>query len=264
MMAERQVVIVKEAQNIKNWDRLEAYFEKPQPTTVLVLAYKNGTIDGRKKVVAKAQKCGVVFESKKKRDYELPGFIEGYLKTKQCTIDNKATLMIADHIGADLSRLTSELDKVVMAMPENDRRITPEVVEQQIGVSKDFNGFELRSAIANRDIVKANRIVKYFDSNPKTGSAFMLIPLLFSYFQNLMIAYYSPGGRGENEVARWLDLRNGWAAKEYVLGMRNYSAMKVMQIIYKIREIDAKSKGLDNPNTGVGELLKELVAFIFY
>ena len=259
MMAERQVVIVKEAQNIKNWDRLEAYFEKPQPTTVLVLAYKNGTIDGRKKVVAKAQKCGVVFESKKKRDYELPGFIEGYLKTKQCTIDNKATLMIADHIGADLSRLTSELDKVVMAMPE-----TPEVVEQQIGVSKDFNGFELRSAIANRDIVKANRIVKYFDSNPKTGSAFMLIPLLFSYFQNLMIAYYSPGGRGENEVARWLDLRNGWAAKEYVLGMRNYSAMKVMQIIYKIREIDAKSKGLDNPNTGVGELLKELVAFIFY
>ena len=264
MMAERQVVIVKEAQNIKNWDRLEAYFEKPQPTTVLVLAYKNGTIDGRKKVVAKAQKCGVVFESKKKRDYELPGFIEGYLKTKQCTIDNKATLMIADHIGADLSRLTSELDKVVMAMPENDRRITPEVVEQQIGVSKDFNGFELRSAIANRDIVKANRIVKYFDSNPKTGNAFMLIPLLFSYFQNLMIAYYSPGGRGENEVARWLDLRNGWAAKEYVLGMRNYSAMKVMQIIYKIREIDAKSKGLDNPNTGVGELLKELVAFIFY
>ena len=231
MMAERQVVIVKEAQNIKNWDRLEAYFEKPQPTTVLVLAYN---------------------------------FIEGYLKTKQCTIDNKATLMIADHIGADLSRLTSELDKVVMAMPENDRRITPEVVEQQIGVSKDFNGFELRSAIANRDIVKANRIVKYFDSNPKTGSAFMLIPLLFSYFQNLMIAYYSPGGRGENEVARWLDLRNGWAAKEYVLGMRNYSAMKVMQIIYKIREIDAKSKGLDNPNTGVGELLKELVAFIFY
>ena len=126
MMAERQVVIVKEAQNIKNWDRLEAYFEKPQPTTVLVLAYKNGTIDGRKKVVAKAQKCGVVFESKKKRDYELPGFIEGYLKTKQCTIDNKATLMIADHIGADLSRLTSELDKVVMTMPENDRRITPE------------------------------------------------------------------------------------------------------------------------------------------
>ena len=264
MMAERQVVIVKEAQNIKNWDRLEAYFEKPQLTTVLVLAYKNGTIDGRKKVVAKAQKCGVVFESKKKRDYELPAFIEGYLKTLQCTIDNKSSQMIADHIGADLSRLTSELDKVVMSLPENDRRITPEVVEQQIGVSKDFNGYELRSAIANRDILKANRIVKYFDSNPKSGSAFLLIPLLFSYFQNLMIAYYSPNRTNENEVAKWLDLRNGWAAREYVLGMRNYSGVKVMQIIDKIRETDAKSKGLDNPNTGVGELLKELVSFIFY
>ena len=264
MMAERQVVIVKEAQNIKNWDRLEAYFEKPQQSTVLVLAYKNGTIDGRKKVVAKAQKCGVVFESKKKRDYELPAFIEGYLKTLQCTIDNKSSHMIADHIGADLSRLTSELDKVVMSLPENDRRITPEVVEQQIGVSKDFNGYELRSAIANRDILKANRIVKYFDSNPKSGSAFMLIPLLFSYFQNLMIAYYSPNRTNENEVAKWLDLRNGWAAREYILGMRNYSGVKVMQIIDKIREIDAKSKGLDNPNTGVGELLKELVNFIFY
>ena len=264
MMAERQVVIVKEAQNIKNWDRLEAYFEKPQLTTVLVLAYKNGTIDGRKKVVAKAQKCGVVFESKKKRDYELPAFIEGYLKTLQCTIDNKSSQMIADHIGADLSRLTSELDKVVMSLPENDRRITPEVVEHQIGVSKDFNGYELRSAIANRDILKANRIVKYFDSNPKSGSAFMLIPLLFSYFQNLMIAYYSPNRTNENEVAKWLDLRNGWAAREYVLGMRNYSGVKVMQIIDKIRETDAKSKGLDNPNTGVGELLKELVSFIFY
>ena len=264
MMAERQVVIVKEAQNIKNWDRLEAYFEKPQLSTVLVLAYKNGTIDGRKKVVAKAQKCGVVFESKKKRDYELPAFIEGYLKTHQCTIDNKSSQMIADHIGADLSRLTSELDKVLMSLPENDRRITPEVVEQQIGVSKDFNGYELRSAIANRDILKANRIVKYFDSNPKSGSAFMLIPLLFSFFQNLMIAYYSPNRTNENEVAKWLDLRNGWAAREYLLGMRNYSGVKVMQIIDKIRETDAKSKGLDNPNTGVGELLKELVNFIFY
>ncbi len=264
MMAEKQVVIVKEAQNIKNWERLEAYFDKPQPTTVLVLAYKNGTIDGRKKILPKAQQAGVVFESKKKRDYELPGFIEGYLRTKQCTIDNKSSQMIADHIGADLSRLTSELDKVVLSLPENDRRITPDVVERQIGVSKDFNGFELRNAIANRDVMKANRIVKYFDNNPKAGSAFMLIPMLFSYFQNLMLAYYAPNRSNENDVAKWLDLRSGWAAKEYMTGMRNYSGMKVMQIIGKIREIDAKSKGLDNPNTGVGELLKELVGFIFH
>ncbi len=264
MMAERQVVIVKEAQNIRNWDRLETYFENPQPTTILVLAYKNGVIDGRKKILPKAQKAGVVFESKKKRDYELPGFIEGYLKMNQCTIDNKSAQMIADHIGADLSRLTSELDKVILSLPENERRITPDVVEQQIGVSKDFNGFELRNAIVNRDVFKANNIVKYFDKNPKTGNAFMLVPMLFSYFQNLMLAYYAPGKGNENEIARWLDLRAGWAAKEYIIGMRNYSGVKVMQIIGKIREIDAKSKGLDNPNTGVGELLKELIFFILH
>lgn len=264
MMAERQVIIVKEAQNIKNWERLEAYFDNPQPSTVLVLAYKNGTIDGRKKIVLKAHKVGIVFESKKKRDYELPGFIDSYVKRKGCAIDNKSAQMVADHIGADLSRLTSELDKVILSLPEADKRITPDVVEQQIGVSKDYNGYELRSAIANHDILKANRIVKYFDNNPKAGSAFMLIPLLFSYFQNLMLAYYSPNRTNENDVAKWLDLKNGWAAREYLTGMRNYSGMKVMQIIEKIRETDAKSKGLDNPNTGVGELLKELVFFILH
>ena len=265
MMAERQVVIVKEAQNIKNWDRLETYMEKPQPTTILVIAYKNGTISGKSKFLARAQKVGVVFESKKKRDYELPGFIENYLKSKQCTVDNKAAHMIVEHIGADLTRLTSELDKVVLSMPETgDRRVTPEIVEKQIGVSKDFNGFELRSAIAERDILKANRILKYFDNNPKTGSAFMLIPVLFSYFQNLMIAYYAPNRTNENDVAKWLDLRSAWAAREYMTGMRNYSGTKVMQIIGKIRETDAKSKGLDNPNTPIGELLKELVFFILH
>ena len=265
MMAKRQVVIVKEAQNIRNWDRLESYLEKPQPTTVLVIAYKNGTISGKSKIVSRAQKIGVVFESKKKRDYELPVFIESYLKSKQCTIDYKSTLMIAEHIGADLSRLTSELDKVVLSMPETgDRRVTPEVVEQQIGISKDFNGYELRSAIAERNVLKANRILKYFYNNPKTGNAFMLIPILFSYFQNLMLAYYAPNKSNENELAKWLDLRSGWAAREYILGMRNYSGMKVMQIIGKIRETDAKSKGLDNPNTPVGELLKELVFFILH
>jgi len=265
MMAERQVVIVKEAQNIKNWERLESYLEKPQPSTVLVIAYKNGKIDGRKKILTIAQKAGVVFESKKKRDYELPSFIEAHLREKGCTIDNKSAQMIAEHIGADLSRLASELDKVVLSMSENEpKKVTPEIVERQIGVSKDFNGFELRSAIAERNVVKANRIINYFDKNPKSGSAFMLIPVLFTYFQNLMLAFYAPNKTNENDLAQWLDLRSGWAAREYMLGMRNYSGMKVMQIIGKIRETDAKSKGLDNPNTSIGELMKELVFFILH
>ena len=187
MMAERQVVIVKEAQNIKQWDQLEQYFEKPQPTTVLVIAYKNGTIDGRKKILTKAQNAGaVIFESKKLYERDLPVFMVDYLKRHQATIDHKSCQMIAEHIGSDLSRLTSELDKVCLSMPEDSRHITPEVVEEQIGVSKDFNGFEFRSAIANRDVLKANQILKYFDSNPKSGGPFMLIPLLFNFFQNLM------------------------------------------------------------------------------
>ena len=167
MMAERQVVIVKEAQNIKNWERLERYVEKPMTTTVLVLCHKNGSIDGRKKILPKAAAVGVVFESKKKREYELPSFIENYLKLNgQATIDNKAAQMIADHIGADLSRLTGELDKLLLSLSDNDRRITPDIVETRIGVSKDFNAYELRSAIVNRDVLKANRILNYFNSNP--------------------------------------------------------------------------------------------------
>lgn len=264
MMAERQVVIVKEAQNIKQWDQLEQYFEKPQPTTVLVIAYKNGTIDGRKKILTKAQNAGaVIFESKKLYERDLPVFIVGYLKRHQATIDHKSCQMIAEHIGSDLSRLTSELDKVCLSMPEDSRHITPEVVEEQIGVSKDFNGFEFRSAIANRDILKANQILKYFDSNPKSGGPFMLIPLLFNFFQNLMLAHYAPQ-KTDSGVAQFLDLRNAWGAKEYMIGLRNYSGMKTMQIIQKIRETDAKSKGLDNPNTPVGDLMKELVFFILH
>lgn len=265
VMAERRVVIVKEAQNLKSWDRLEKYMEKPVRATVLVLCYKNGSIDGRKKILPKAAAVGVVFESKKKRDYELPSFIEYYLKMQgKATIDAKATQMIADHIGADLSRLTSELDKLLLSLPESDRRVTPDIVEQRIGVSKDFNAFEFRSAIVKRDVLKANRILDYFNKNPKSGGPFMLIPMLFSYFQNLLIAFYTPQPKTEESIARWLDLRGSWAARDYVSGMRNYSGVKVMQIISKIRETDAKSKGLDNPNTPVGELLRELVFFILH
>ena len=265
MMSGRQVVIVKEAQNIKNWERIEKYVEKPMDTTVLVICYKNGSIDGRKKILVKAAAVGVVFESKKKRDYELPSFIENYLKINgRATIDNKAAQMIADHIGADLNRLTGELDKLILSLADGDRRITPETVEERIGVSKDFNAFELRSAIVNRDVLKANRILYYFNSNPKAGNAYMLVPMLFSYFQNLLIAYYAPRPYTEDGVARWLDLKSGWAARDYITGMRNFTGVKVMQIISKIRETDAKSKGLDNPNTPVGELLRELIFFILH
>ena len=265
MMAERQVVLVKEAQNLKQTDQLEKYFKKPSPQTVLVMCHKNGTIDGRKREYVKSiREAGILFESKKLRDRDLPPFIESYLKQREVSIDQKSTQLIADSIGADLSRLTSELDKVIISLPKEDRRVTPQVVEDQIGVSKDFNAFELRDAIVNRNIFKANQIIKYFDNNPKAGSLYSFLPMLFNYFQNLMIAFYAPKRQSQEAVAEWLELRSPWAAKDYMTGMRNYSAMKVMQIISKIREIDAKSKGLDNPNTPPGELMKELIFYIFH
>lgn len=265
MMAKHRVVIVKESQNLHATEPLEKYFKNPVKSTVLVLCHKNGSIDRRKKIIPSAQQGGaVIFESKKLYDRELPGFIDSYLKQHKATIEPKASQMIADHVGADLNRLTSELDKVLISLKDADRRITPEIVETEIGVSKDFNAFELRNAIVQRDVYKANLIIKYFDSNPKAGSLYSFLPLLFNYFQNLMLAYYAPQKNNENAVAQFLDLRSGWAARDYIAGMRNYSGMKTMQIISKIRETDAKSKGLDNPNTGAGDLMKELVFFILH
>lgn len=264
MMAEHQVVIVKEAQKLKALEPLEKYAQKPQASTILVFCHKYGKIDGRKKVFTEIAKTGVIFESKKLKDRELVPFIRKYLQVKGASIDPKSEQIIADSIGADLNRLTGELDKVLIALPENDKRVTPEVVEKQIGVSKDFNTFELRDAIVNRNAFKANQIANYFDINPKAGSFYQILPMLFNYFQNLMIAFYCPQKGSPEAVAKWLDMKNIWAVKDYMTGMRNYSGMKVMQIISKIREIDAKSKGIDNPNTPSGELMKELIFFILH
>lgn len=269
MMAEHQVVIVKEAQNLKNLEPITAYAEKqPTSTTVLVLCHKNGVLDRRKKanssLIAHVEKNGVLFESKKMEERNLPTFIIDYLKGKNAAIDHKASQMIADHIGADLSRLTSELDKVLISLPEDARTVTPEIVEREIGVSKDFNAFELKAAIVNRNVFKANQIMKYFDKNPKAGSVYSFLPLLFNYFQNLMLAYYAPNRSNENSVAQHLGLKSSWAARDYMTGLRNYSGMKTMQIISKLREIDAKSKGIENPNTDAGELMKELIFFILH
>ena len=264
MMSEHQVVIVKEAQKLKGLEPLEKYVEKPLASTILVFCHKYGVADRRKKVYSEMAKVGVVFESKKLRDRDLIPFIGKYLQARGASIDPKSEQIIADSIGPDLNRLTSELDKVLIALPADDKRVTPEVVERQIGVSKDFNTFELRDAIVNRNVYKANQIANYFDINPKAGSFYQILPLLFNYFQNLMIAFYCPQRASQEAVAKWLDLKSPWAAKDYMTGMRNYSGMKVMQIISKIREIDAKSKGIDNPYTPSGELMKELIFFILH
>lgn len=264
MMSPRKVIIVKEAQDLHSFERLERYAEKPQEKTILVICYKNGVLKGKSKLLSAVERNGVLFESKKLRDWQLAGYVRAYLAKQKIDIDDKSASMIADHIGADLNRLTSELDKLGIALPEDDRRVTPEVVEKNIGVSKDFNAFELRSAIVNRDIFKANQIIKYFDNNPKAGTLYALLPLLFNYFQNLMLTYYAPDRNNQQALADFLELRNVWGVKDYMAGARNYSGKKVLQVLEKIRETDAKSKGLDNPNTSPGDLMKELIFFILH
>jgi len=264
MMAEFQVIIVKEAQNIRSLEALERYLKKPVKSTILVWCHKNGKIDTRKKVIGLAQAMGVVFESKKLRDYQLPEFIQNYLKSKKATIDPKSCQMIANHIGSDLSRIVSELDKILIYLPNDNRRVTPDIVEKEIGVSKDFNAFELRNAIVSKDIFKANQIIKYFDNNPKAGSLYSFLPLLFSFFQNLMILHYTPNKSSEQDIAKALDLNSTWGIKDLITGLKNYSARKTMDIISKIREVDGKSKGLDNPYTGAGELMKELIYYVLH
>lgn len=264
MMAPKKVIIVKEAQGLRSLDKLERYAQNPQPKTILVVCYKNGVMNRRSKFVSAVEKNGVVFESKKLREWQLPGHIRSYLQTKKFSIDDKSAAMIADNIGADLNRLYSELDKLVISLPSGESRVTPEMVERNIGVSKDFNSFELRDAIVNRNVLKANMIIKYFDNNPKAGSLFSFLPLLFAYFQNLMLVYYAPNNQDQNALAAYLDMKNVWGIKDYLVGMKNYTGRKTLQILQKLREIDAKSKGLDNPSTPVGDLMKELIFFILH
>lgn len=264
MMSQYKVIIVKEAQNIKDIDALEKYIEHPSMQTVLVYCYKNGTIDKRKKIISKAKSVGVVFESAKVKDYQLPAFINSYMKARRVTIDPRTVSVIAESIGSNLTRLASELDKLILPLPENDRRVTPEHVEKVIGVSREYNAFELRDALISRNISKAYGIINYFDKNPKSGGVYRLVPSLFSYFQNLMVAWYAPNRNSPAAIAQYMGLKSEWLVKDYIAGMRVFSGIKTMQIISKLCEIDGKSKGLESSNTPPGDLMKDLIYFILH
>lgn len=263
MMSDYQVIIVREAQAVKNMDELVYYLQKPLNSTILVLCHKHGILDRRKKLAAEIQKVGVLFESKRLRDYQLPDFILNYLRQQKVDIEAKAAEMMADFVGTDLSRMVGELEKLIITLPKGQRRITPLQIEQNIGISKDYNNFELRNAIIQKDVEKANKIVKYFAENPKTNPIQLTLVVLFNFFSNLMLAYYAPV-KTEEGVAAQLGLRSSWQAKDYVAAMRMYSGIKVMQIISDIRMFDARSKGVDNSSVSDADLLKELVYRILH
>lgn len=263
MMSEHQVIVVKEAQGLKGMEDLVYYLQKPLLSTILVFCYKHGTLDRRKKITAEIEKAGVLFESKKLKDTQLPGFISSFLKRKKVEIEPKASEMIAEFVGTDLNRLAGELEKLIITLPLGATRITPEQIERNIGISKDYNNFELRSALIEKDVLKANRIVKYFNDNPKNNPLQLTLAVLFNFFSNLMLAYYAPE-KTEQGIAAQLGLRSPWQSREYMAAMRRYKGIKVMQIIEAIRTCDAKSKGIDNSSMSDGDLLKELVYVILH
>ena len=263
MMSEHQVVVVKEAQNIRNMEELSYYLQKPLLSTILVICHKHGTLDRRKKLAAEIEKSGILFESKKVRDAQLPRFITSDMKRKGGDMDRKATSMLADFVGTDLSRLTGELEKLIITLPKSQTRVTPEQIEQNIGISKDYNNFELRSAIVEKDILKANKIIKYFEENPKTNPIQMTLSLLFGFFSNLMLAYYAPE-KTEQGIASFIGLKTPWQSREYLNAMRRYNGVKTMQIIGEIRYTDAKSKGVGNSSLNDSDLLRELIFKILH
>lgn len=263
MMSKYQIVMVKEAQNLKNLDELTYYLQKPLMSTILVFCYKHGVLDRRKKLAAEIEKAGILFESKKLKDAQLSGFISSYLKRKRVDIEPKASEMMAEFVGADLNRMAGELEKLVITLPDGCSRITPEQIERNIGISKDYNNFELRNALISKDVLKANLIVKYFNNSMKNNPLQVTLAVLFGFFSNLMLTYYAPG-KSEQEIASFLGLRSPWQAKDYLAAMKKYSGVKVMQIIGEIRLCDAKSKGVKNSSVSDGDLLRELIYFIMH
>ena len=262
MMAERQVVVVREAQRLNHREMLLFYVQKPLDSTVLIICHKEGSLDQRTKLAAEIKKSGVLFESNKLYDRELPGFVGAYVRRKGLEITPEATQILCEHVGADLNRLAGELDKLAIAVATT-RRIDAQAIEDNIGISKEYNSFELQAALASKDVVKANRIVKYFDNNPKNFALQPTLATLFKFFSDLMLAYYAPS-RSEEGIAAWLEQSTWQVRKNVMPALRMYSAMKVYNIIDEIRRTDAASKGVGGQKTSDGDLLKELVFSILY
>lgn len=258
MMSDYQLIVIKEAQNLSKIEELEVYAKNPLHTTILVLNYKNGMLDKRKKLYAEIDKNGIVFESKKIPEYKIPAFISSYMQQKGLAIDAKSAQMLSDYLGNDLSKLTNEIAKLLIAMPKGQTQVTPNLIEENIGISKDFNNFELLKAVIEKNTFKVNQIADYFEKNPKNNPLIVTLVVLFNFFSNLMICYWAKN-KTEQGIAAELGFRNPYQAKDYVAAIRNYNAFKCMEILSLLRTYDAKCKGVDNVSTPDGELLKELL-----
>ncbi|WP_278035612.1 DNA polymerase III subunit delta [Flavobacterium nitratireducens] len=261
MMAERQVVIVKEAQDLtKTIDKLESYAENPMLSTVLVLCYKYKTLDKRKKVTKNIAKSGVIFESKKLYENQVGDWIKRVLSGKKYTIEPKASAMLVEFLGTDLSKINNELEKLQIILPKGSM-ITAKDIEENIGFSKDFNVFELRKAIGERNQLKAYTIAENFANNPKENPMVVTTSLVFGFFVQLL-KYHGLKDKNPTNVSKVLGV-NPFFLKEYDVAIRNYPMRKVSQIVAALRDIDVKSKGVGANALSNADLLKEMLYHIF-
>ena len=262
MMSQYQVIIVKEAQHIKNFDDLQFYLQNPLTSTLLVFCHKYGKLDGRKKSTQEIEKKGLLFESKKLFDNQVSGWIESYVKSMNVAIDAKASTMLAEYLGNDLTRIVHEVEKLLITKPKEQNSITPELIERNIGISKDYNNFELVNALTRKEILKSNRIVEYFGKNSKNNPLIVTITVLFNFFSNLLL-YHSLKDKSQMNVANELKI-NPYFVKDFQQAATRYNSAKVIQIISDIRKTDVQSKGFGNSSISDYDLLKELVFRILH
>ncbi len=256
MMASHQVVIIKEAQSLKKIDDLTFYLEKPLVSTILVLSFKYKTLDKRTKLYKLLDSQGLYFESPRLRDYQIPGWIDRYLMRKGIKTDPNASAMLTEYLGTDLHKIANELDKLIITLPAGKPVITSALIEQNIGISKDYNNFELQKAIGDRNILKTNMIVRHFADNPKDNPIIPIIASIFGFFSKLLVYHYLPD-KSKNNVASVLKV-NPYFVKDYETAALKYNVSKTVRAISLLRAFDMKSKGYEDNGTDPGELLKEL------
>jgi len=262
MMSNHQVIIVKEAQTIKKIDDLIYYLEKPLLSTILVLNYKYKVLDKRTKLYKLIESSAVYFESNKLRDYQVPPWIERYLMLKGVKTEPNASAMLTEYLGTDLHKIVNELDKLLISLPTGRQIISTELIEKNIGISKDYNNFELQKALGEKNILKANMIIHYFSQNPKDNPVNLTIASLFSYFTKVLTYHYLTD-KSKNNVASVLKI-NPFFVKDYETAASKYNAKKTVEIISLLRTYDMKSKGFGDLSSSPGDLLKELIYKILH
>ena len=271
MMAERSVVIVKEAQTVldleqeRSWPFLEAYLQHPLASTVLVFCYKYKTLDSRKKLgklLSSKESSAVLMTSKKLYDNQVPQWLTANVRGRGQQITGQATAMLAEYIGADLGRLANEVDKLVLNL-QPGQAIDEELVQRLVGISKDYNIFELQKALIQRDVLKANRILGYFAANPKANPLIPNLTLLFGFFSKLLVLHQAGPNPSDGEFKK-LGIMNSFAQKDYQQALRVYSAERVVGFIHNIRRADAQSKGIESGSMDDAEILRELVWLILH